>query len=188
MSKTTQSRSGLGTYKRDFGPSSSFSVPKSSQEIPWPPTPPAVPAQPTRVLSGSEKRLKEMQDALAGYSKPTPPPAPLTGSKTINKRPSPTGESSSTAPVAKRTKRILPPDWHDHSALTRSSFTTTTTSSSSSSVPSSSSGRTSANSPASSAPPPSKGKLAPVFLSQEQTQILKLVQDGVSLFYTGSAG
>jgi hypothetical protein len=27
-----------------------------------------------------------------------------------------------------------------------------------------------------------------VFLSQEQTQILKLVQEGNSVFYTGSAG
>ncbi|KAJ7864045.1 hypothetical protein B0H13DRAFT_1537625, partial [Mycena leptocephala] len=37
------------------------------------------------------------------------------------------------------------------------------------------------------APPPSK-KVSAVFLSQEQTQILKLVQDGNSVFYTGSAG
>ncbi|KAJ7711439.1 PIF1-like helicase-domain-containing protein [Mycena metata] len=37
------------------------------------------------------------------------------------------------------------------------------------------------------APPPSK-KVSAVFLSQEQTKILKLVQEGNSVFYTGSAG
>ncbi|KAJ7289129.1 hypothetical protein C8J57DRAFT_1013701, partial [Mycena rebaudengoi] len=37
------------------------------------------------------------------------------------------------------------------------------------------------------APPPSK-KVPAVFLSQEQTQILKLVGDGNNVFYTGSAG
>jgi hypothetical protein len=31
-------------------------------------------------------------------------------------------------------------------------------------------------------------KVAPVFLSQEQIQILKLVEEGNSVFYTGSAG
>jgi hypothetical protein len=31
-------------------------------------------------------------------------------------------------------------------------------------------------------------KVAPVFLSQEQTHVLKLAQEGRSLFYTGSAG
>jgi hypothetical protein len=36
------------------------------------------------------------------------------------------------------------------------------------------------------APPPKK--VAPVFLSQEQTHVLKLAQEGKSLFYTGSAG
>jgi len=33
-----------------------------------------------------------------------------------------------------------------------------------------------------------KAKVASVFLSQEQNQILKLVQEGNSVFYTGSAG
>jgi hypothetical protein len=31
-------------------------------------------------------------------------------------------------------------------------------------------------------------KIAPVSLSQEQIQILKLVEDGKSVFFTGSAG
>ncbi|KAK7012812.1 PIF1-like helicase-domain-containing protein [Favolaschia claudopus] len=38
------------------------------------------------------------------------------------------------------------------------------------------------------APPPSKKKMSAVFLSQEQTQILRLAEEGHSLFYTGSAG
>jgi ATP-dependent DNA helicase PIF1 len=36
--------------------------------------------------------------------------------------------------------------------------------------------------------PKSKTKVPTVFLSQEQTQILQLVKDGKSIFYTGSAG
>jgi hypothetical protein len=38
------------------------------------------------------------------------------------------------------------------------------------------------------ATPPEPKKIASIFLSQEQTRILKLVQDGESVFYTGSAG
>ncbi|KAF9563076.1 hypothetical protein CPC08DRAFT_340405 [Agrocybe pediades] len=188
MSKNNQSRSGLGTVQRDFGPSSSLPPPKSSQEIPWPPTPPAAPAQPTRVLSASEKRLKQIQDALAGYSKPEPSLAPVTAaaplrnSTTTNKRPSPTGESSADVPLPKRTKRILPPDWHHNDALSRSSGFTT------SSKSSSSIGQTSSTTSTVSTAPASKGKLPTIFLSQEQTQILRLVQEGDSVFYTGSAG
>ncbi|TRM65513.1 PIF1-like helicase-domain-containing protein [Schizophyllum amplum] len=42
--------------------------------------------------------------------------------------------------------------------------------------------------PTTVAPKTSKKSLAGVFLSGEQTQILKLVEEGNSIFYTGSAG
>lgn len=178
MSGKSLVKSGLGTVKRDFSSSSISNPPKSSQEIYWPPTPP-----PTK-LSGQAQRLKDIQDALASCS------TPLTDSKGQNKRPSPTGPAD--GPTEKR-PRQLPPGWGNDSlsaptygsdsSLRRPSSSRTT--SSSSSFPS-----TTAASSTSSLASTKKAnaKVASVFLSQEQTQILKLVQEGNSVFYTGSAG
>jgi ATP-dependent DNA helicase PIF1 len=132
-------------------------------------------------LSGSEARLKAIQEALAGY--PTSAP-PLVQSITQNKRPSPTGSSATGNPPTKRARQ-LPPDWPSNDPLSKPSL---------SEKPSSSSTRD-IRKPASDTPASSSGsslstksKVASVFLSQEQKKILKLVQDGESVFYTGSAG
>ena len=160
--------SGLGVVKRDWSISSATQEPVSSQPIYWPPTPPN-PVQPvTRKLTGSEQRLKDIQDALTGYA-PVPVSASGLTSQTQNKRANPSGKT----PPAKRARQ-LPPDWHNNDILSKPSLTRQPTNNkivyenltSSSSVK----------------------KIAPVFLSQEQTQILKLVQDRNSVFYTGSAG
>jgi hypothetical protein len=179
MSKSAQS--GLRSIKRDFSTSSMAS--SSSQEIYWPPAPQPVAAP---KLTGPQQRLKDIQDALSGN--PTPPKrsVPLVESKGINKRQSPEVEAP---PVAKRARQ-LPPSWGSKDALSDSSLSSKPATSSSRSTVSRTAGivkpeKTAAPHSSSSK---SKPKVASVFLSQEQTQILKLVQDGHSVFYTGSAG
>ncbi|KDR80677.1 hypothetical protein GALMADRAFT_61611 [Galerina marginata CBS 339.88] len=170
MSKSSKpAQSGLGTVKRDWSSSSVVAPARSSQEIYWPPTPAAT-QPPAKKLTGSELRFKAIQDALAGYSAPTPSP-PLVTSASQNKRVSPTGEPA-TAPPQKRPRRILPPDWPKQDDLSNPSL-----------KPASSSNISPESSNSSG-----KKKIPSLFLSQEQTQILKLVQDGDSVFYTGSAG
>lgn len=169
MSKT--SLSGLRTIKRDF--SSSTACSSSSQpidvdnDIDWPPSPP----QAKKVMSDSEKRLKAIQDALAGnpVARSTRPlDAP---SQNANKRPNPSS-SSQFEPPAK--KRQVPSSWSEPAA-----------------PPSKQAIAKAATKTKAAAPvvfSKAAAKPAKVFLSQEQTQILKLVNDGNSVFYTGSAG
>ncbi|PPQ67870.1 hypothetical protein CVT25_010309 [Psilocybe cyanescens] len=174
-----KSQSGLGTVKRDWSSNSVVSQPtKSSQEIPWSQSPPRAPA---KKLTGSEERLRAIQEALSGYP-PTVPP-PLAPSKADNKRTSP-NEEHATAPVVKRARRILPNDWHANDALSKQ---TLSSSSNSFSNKPKENIKSSFHASASSLTSTEKKKLAAVFLSQEQTQILKLVQEGDSVFYTGSA-
>jgi len=137
-------------------------------------------------LTGSEKRLKDIQDALAGIVPPSQSmisgssrPTPLASQVNSNKRHS---DSDELAPPA---KRRLPSSWQDkdmdrnvvvpskQAIAARVQTVTTTTKT----VTASSSSSTSAT-----------AKPAKVFLSSEQNQILKLVSDGHSVFYTGSAG
>jgi hypothetical protein len=185
MSKPLKlAQSGLGSVKRDWSIQSDSQEPRSSQPIYWPPTPPV---QPTRKLTGSEQRRKDIQDALAGYPVPrsrlaaTPP---LVESQAQNKRASPS-ENSVTAPPVKRARQ-LPPDWHSNDNLSKPSLTRPPVGANNKKTIYENHNQkpTYENSPSSS----SVKKIAPVFLSQEQTQILKLVQDGNSVFYTGSAG
>ena len=182
MSKS--SKSGLGTFKRDWSDSSSSQEPKSSQSIYWPATPPNAVQPPTRKLTGAEQRLKDIQDALAGYASTGPPRSvvmpPLVESQTQNKRASPS-ENLATAPPVKKVRQ-LPPGWQMDDPLSKPSL---------SFPPVAADNKKSSyeySAPSSSGMSSGKQKIAPVFLSQEQTQILKLVQDGNSVFYTGSAG
>jgi hypothetical protein len=185
MSKSSKSAlSGLGSFKREW---SSSAPPSSSPEvlIPWEPTQPPL-KPPSKPLTASERRLIAIQEALAGYSAQNnsanrgvvpqalhPPPL----ARVQNKRVSPT--SSSDALTQKRARQ-LPPDWLRDDALSMPSL------SSSSTASSSTRSLTSTESKSSTSSEPKK--LAPVFLSQEQTKLLKLVQDEESVFYTGSAG
>ena len=162
-------RSGLGVVKRDWSISSASQEPISSQPIYWPPTPPN-PVQPAaRKLTGSEQRLKDIQDALTGYA---PVPPSRSTSEAQNKR-----ENLSERPPPAKRARQLPPDWHSNDTLSKPSLTRQSVGTTNK--------KTVYENPTSSS---SVKKIAPVFLSQEQTQILKLVQDGSSVFYTGSAG
>lgn len=179
----SRARSGLGSITRNWSEASISQAPQSSQEIPWPPTPQQ---SATTKLSGYEQRMKDIQDALAGHpsnSGNSSLTQPLNPSNALNKRPSLGAAPSEPAP---KKARQLPPNWEGKDPLTHSGFGKNAISS----FKTNSSGSASANKP-----PPAvavnssaKSKVAPVFLSQEQTQILKLVQEGNSVFYTGSAG
>lgn len=167
MSKT--SLSGLRTIKRDFSSSSAFSSSASQpidvdSDIDWPPSP-----EPKKPMTDSEKRLKAIQEALAGnpvVKSAGPLEAP---SHNVNKRPNPSFSSQYEPPTK---KRQVPSSWSQPVA------------------PPSKQAIAKAATKIKAAPHISKAtsKPAKVFLSQEQTQILKLVSDGNSVFYTGSAG
>lgn len=174
MSKNAQS--GLRTIKRDFSSStmSSSSQPIDVDSLDWPLTPP----QPKKALSGSEQRLKDIQDALAGNPSDKPFRPIANSSSTINKRPYPSSSSQQEQePPAK--KRQIPNSWQQAPLPT--------------SMPSKQAIANAASSKVKTVvvpavPVKTSSKPAKVFLSQEQTQILKLVGEGNSLFYTGSAG
>jgi hypothetical protein len=177
-----KAQSGLRSIRRDFSSAEISQPPTSSQNIHWSPSPPVAPSAPLKKLSGSEARLKAIQEALAGY--PASEPPLLVQSAAQNKRPSPTGSSATGNPPTKRARQ-LPPDWPSNDSLSKPSLSAKPLSSNNKDI------RKSAfNTPASSSSSslPTKPKVAAVFLSQEQKMILKLVQEGESVFYTGSAG
>ncbi|KAJ7066372.1 PIF1-like helicase-domain-containing protein [Mycena amicta] len=177
----SKSQSGLASIRRDFSTTSMG----SQEAIPWDPTPPK-PApfsqpQTSSTLSGSteptaretarERRLREIQNALSNRSTPAlVQQAPVLPTK----RPSDPDLSDAFQPTKK--PRKLPRGYEDEdddeeynprggsfsrSGKSKATFT---------------------------APPPEKRKAGKIELSQEQKQILKLVEDGQSIFYTGSAG
>ena len=184
MSKNPkQPMSGLRSIKRDF--SSSSLPPPTSQEslasdadtVPWQPTPPP------KKLSGLEQRLKDIQDALNAQvassesvlaASSSSASASSTSASTVPaKRPA---QGGSQAPPGKR--RQLPAAW------TRAAESAAGSSKSGTGARGRQVGET-------LVVPAAKGgaaKAKPVFLSEEQTHILKLVEAGQSLFYTGSAG
>lgn len=173
-SKSKTSQSGLRTLQRDFSASSMSSQPLESD---WPPSPP--PAPQTKQLTGAEKRLKDIQDAMAAHklkmaaNKPVEATAaPLVTSKSVNKRPS-DAMSSSTNPAPTKKRRELPGTWEQPMAST--------------SRPTRPNGMKEVYSlpPTTTSAP---AKISKVFLSEEQKTILKLVEGGDSVFYTGSAG
>jgi len=161
--------SGLKTIKRDWSESS----PLNDDAISWDLAPPPLV---TKSLSGAQQRLKDIQDALAG--RPVASERVLANASSHNKR------------LAKNVKVEDPP-------AKRRLLTTTPKDSAKSPAKSDDILSTSTEFVASHAPvniPPPDSivkatkKLAPVFLSAEQTQIKKLVEEGHSVFYTGSAG
>ncbi|KAG1876415.1 PIF1-like helicase-domain-containing protein [Suillus subalutaceus] len=168
--------SGLRTVKRDWSQSSS----QCEDRISWPATQPSQ-SQPSKAPKAEiqSQRMKDIQLALDALTGKQPPgERPEMSTKQIangTKRPLPAAPNS---PPAK--KRQLPPSWNEDILSSSSNFM----SSSKFSLPSVKS--KSLTVAASSSKPSSK--LAGVFLSQEQTQILRLVESGNSVFYTGSAG
>ncbi|EAU90478.2 DNA repair and recombination protein pif1 [Coprinopsis cinerea okayama7 len=177
--------SGLGSVKRDWSQSS---LPASSQEvpIPWEPSPPRQQPQ-KRPMTDAEKRLANIQAALQSVQS-NKPPAPLQTSEAANRRPKRPSLEDADAPPSK--KRQLPASWaQSNSGFGKDSIAAPQTSGRSSKPPSSK-GRviTPSSSGSSIFNNNSKKGVAAVFLSQEQLHILKLVQEGHSVFYTGSAG
>ncbi|THG99153.1 hypothetical protein EW026_g3138 [Hermanssonia centrifuga] len=170
---STKLMSGLKTIKRDFT-SNAVAAPSSSQT-------PSTNVNPgaKKSLNGIEQRLKDIQDALNGQL--------VQGERMTmkgaagQKRSSPNEYEDSAAK-----RRQLPSSWNDAPSHT-SSQTRASQGSRNLSRPSTSVIPTST---IAVGPPtnPSRDKPAPVFLSQEQTHILKLVENGESIFYTGSAG
>lgn len=156
-----------------------------SSEIEWLPTPPVARSK----LTGVQQRLKDIQEALA-QKPPIQKGEALVDSKGLNKRTSPVPND---APAAKK-PRQLPPSWKNDDPLsapsnfTSSSARSSRTATSERSVPAPATISTASSSGSSSALLGKPKKVAAVFLSQEQTQILKLVSEGDSVFYTGSAG
>jgi len=183
MSKSSkQPMSGLRSVKRDF---SSTSFPAVSQDssmgdsdaasIPWTPTPPSQP------LSGLEKRLRDIQDALDGNlvaSEKT-----LTSSQGLRGAASQKRPSSSQDPPAKR--RQLPASWNESELTTRSKISAIAPSRT---FATSRSANTSKMLVVPATSSSAINKSAVLKLSQEQKYILRLAYEGHSLFYTGSAG
>lgn len=200
----SKAQSGLGSLKRDWSNASSSSAASSSQLTDWQPTQPEKEEPVDEKTERTNKRLLVIRQALASMndapvqSNPSSP-VPLDQSTVTNratgKRPSP--DSVDTAPTKK--KRDLPPSWREDT-LSNPSFSRAnlaarikSTNESTSRRGESGSGETRFSAPSSSVGSSSSSstkpaKLAKLFLSQEQTHILKLVKEGYSVFYTGSAG
>ncbi|THH32533.1 hypothetical protein EUX98_g1662 [Antrodiella citrinella] len=162
--------SGLRSIKRDF---SSSSLASSSQDNTD--TVQAPKRVFKRTASGLEQRLKDIQAGLDSQ-KLSQPSAPTSASQSAasvsQKRPPPSNE----APAAKR--RQLPSSWTE-SITPQASIQSRSTATFQ---------KPTKRAPSNERLAPSSSKPKGVFLSDEQTHILKLVEGGQSVFYTGSAG
>jgi ATP-dependent DNA helicase PIF1 len=174
MSNPKQAQSCLRTITRDFS-SSSVGTPSQSididNDIEWPLTPQIVVP---KVLTGQAQRLKDIEDALAGRP-PQSQPSPLSNSTSqVNKRANPSSSDFAAPPA----KRRLPSSWNntETSMPSKQAIASRAQAAPKKTVTTSASSSTATTKP------------AKVFLSSEQTQILKLVTEGHSVFYTGSAG
>ncbi|OAX41516.1 hypothetical protein K503DRAFT_484995 [Rhizopogon vinicolor AM-OR11-026] len=175
-SKGQSALSGLRTIKRDW---SQTSCQSAEDRISWPATPATTMTQSTQPKpdNARSQRMKDIQEALSGMQMPGER-IEISTKQIANgsKRPLP---SAPDPPPTKR--RQLPSSWDDDSLSSSSNFKISRASSSSSVV------KPAPLTVASSSSKPTS-KLAGVFLSQEQTHILRLVEAGNSVFYTGSAG
>lgn len=157
--------SGLRSVKRDWSTSSKTDSDASQKS-----------------LDARAQRIRDIQAGLDGREQTGPsliPPLQCYANVTTadiasgSKRPL---SASAHEPIAK--KRVLPPSWEKDVYTSSSNFTTTTRISSTT-------GSAVETKPITAISPTQP---AHVFLSQEQSQILRLVGLGDSLFYTGSAG
>ncbi|KAJ3552575.1 hypothetical protein NM688_g4082 [Phlebia brevispora] len=167
--------SGIKSLKRDWSSNSQPGSSSQSSDTPPPATRTTAPAK--KSLTDTEKRLKAIQDALNG--KPVPGETKSSSSQAHTttaagqKRPAPAVLGSTT-----NKRRQLPDTWSQEGTSQRATQSSRTTSSSNTrdanfesvtTLDMSSSRKTAA-------------KLGPVLLSQEQTHILKLVEDGQVCF------
>lgn len=186
MSK--QPRSGLGTVKRDWTANSQRTDDgDDSDVIAWSPSPPPYTAS---TLTPTEKRLKAIEEALRqvdsseqvlSQSQSQTLVGTSQSSQVSQKR---RVDSSFSQPAAK--KRQLPSSWADSKkAASQPEGKLDTTRSFGSTL---NNKKAEVKSGAGSSTGKASSRIAGVFLSAEQNHILKLVQDGQSVFYTGSAG
>lgn len=168
--------SGLKSIKRDFSSNVASSGPGDGAQ-----TVRKAPPLTKKTGASSEQRLKLIREALEGMSSTGDKSAP-TG-QLVNsglKRPN----ATEAGPAPKR--RQLP--WDPLSEGTRYTSISSNNGGSGRALTSSNTNGASGQAITVSSSSSSSGKPAPVFLSQEQTHILKLVENGESIFYTGSAG
>ena len=172
--ESRQSQSGLRTVKRDWSNSSQRS---DSELIPWEPSPPSLRPNPTP----ADKRLRRIQELLADSPSDAPAPKRFASVSTTDGLPTkgplhPRATSSIKSDVLSSAT-----NWTSLSKPPQSGKTNATGTMTAAVV------AKATNTPAAVA---AKATAAPaaIFLSPEQTQIKKLVEEGQSLFYTGSAG
>lgn len=176
--------SGLKSIKRDFSANTLTS--SQSSEDGQSSRKPGVSGSKSS-LSAQEKRLKLIQDALNGHPVPGERSSGTGGLSAIGHKRTSSALPDLDEPVQKR--RQFPSNWNTASSQLSSqtskglSLTVSGFSSSGTAKKNASRAALSVTSSTSSSSKP-----APVFLSQEQTHILKLVENGASIFYTGSAG
>jgi hypothetical protein len=168
-SDSRRPQSGLGTVKRDW----SHSAERSDPDLkPWDSNHLSTVKN---ALSKTEQRLKQIRDALAIQSEEILTDA---SSKVVNKRPA----TVSDKPDAKRrsvTSDLFKPPTKSQVLNSSTNWSTSSSSRTSDAGPRSTLGASSSK---------ATKKPAAVFLSPEQLQIKKLVEEGQSIFYTGSAG
>ena len=181
-SSSSQVRSGLGTVTRDWSANkpqdTTFDDPDSDVISGWSPSPPS-----TAVTASSQSRLDSLQASLSGSI--TSSEKLLSSSQSSQKRRAEPSNFPSQPPAK---KRILPSSFaNGPQPKTKTLSKTNSLSSRSFGAP--------INTSSSITRAPSHSNLKPfskasssVSLSQEQNYILKLAQEGKSLFYTGSAG
>lgn len=175
--------SGLRNIKRDWSGSQSPSTTcQASQPIEWPPSPER-PSRPETVKAGGyDGRVARIQAVLESNRQSSQ--KALAASSLVPQKRMSESESYAPGPVAK--KRVLPSNWdcHDNTKQEpRPTYTpgpVATTSSFGSASIAPQSFITLAHE--------ASTEVARIFLSNEQQQILKLVEAGHNVFFTGSAG
>ena len=165
MSGPKTALSGLRTVKRDWSTSSKTDSDASQ-----------------KFLDARAHRMRDIQAGLDGREQHSLPSMPLQSYANVTTADIASGSKrplSATAHEPTAKKRTLPSSWEKDVYTSSSSFTSTTHLSSAVKT------RSTGVSATTAAP---LAQSAGVSLSQEQRQILRLVELGNSLFYTGSAG
>jgi len=181
-----QVRSGLGTIKRDWSANkpqnTELDDPDSDVVSGWSHSPPS-----TATTQSSKSRLDDLQASLSGRIASSE--KLLSSSRSSQKR---TAEPSGSLSQPPAKKRAIPGSFFDGpQPNTKKLSRTSSLSSRSLGIPVNfkrNASSSSTKAPSQSALSTSSKSLGPICLSQEQNCVLKLAQEGKSLFYTGSAG
>ena len=182
---SSQVRSGLGTVKRDWSANKSQNTqlddPDSDALSGWSPSPP------TTVATQSPK--SRLDNLTASLSDRISSSEQLLSSRSSQKR---IAEPSNFVSQPPPKKRVLPASFSTHQQPSNKTISRTTSLNSRSFGAPVNPRRTASSSLTKAFSQPSlktSSKLSSsISLSQEQNHILKLAQEGKSLFYTGSAG